>query len=201
MTLDPAIRQAIAARAAHTCELCSANDDLEAHAVPLNPAAPVAPADSALLACGACRTQLADGAMLESTHWFCLQESIWSEVPVVQVVSWRMLQRLSGETWAADVLEQAYLDDAVMAWATLVSVADDGDADVDAPTLDSNGTVLLDGDSVTVIKDLDVKGTSFVAKRGTVVRGIRLTGDPENIEGRVNKVHLVLKTCFLKKVN
>lgn len=120
---------------------------------------------------------------------------------MVQVVSWRMLQRLSGETWAADVLEQAYLDDAVMAWATLVSVADDGDADVDAPTLDSNGTVLLDGDSVTVIKDLDVKGTSFVAKRGTVVRGIRLTGDPENIEGRVNKVHLVLKTCFLKKVN
>ena len=68
-------------------------------------------------------------------------------------------------------------------------------------TFDSNGTELFDGDSVTLIKDLDVKGTSFVAKRGTMVKGIRLTGDPENIDGRVNKISIVLKTCFLKKAN
>jgi protein PhnA len=67
-------------------------------------------------------------------------------------------------------------------------------------TRDSNGALLNDGDNVTVIKDLKVKGSSTVLKRGTVIRGIRLTGDPEEIEGRTDKVKgLVLKTCFLKK--
>lgn len=65
---------------------------------------------------------------------------------------------------------------------------------------DSNGTVLVDGDSVQVIKDLKVKGTSITLKRGTIVRGIRLTGDDDEIEGRTDKVKdLVLKACFLKK--
>lgn len=65
---------------------------------------------------------------------------------------------------------------------------------------DSNGTVLRDGDNVTLIKDLKVKGTSTTLKRGTLVKGIRLTGDPDEIECRVDKVKgLVLKTCFLKK--
>jgi protein PhnA len=67
-------------------------------------------------------------------------------------------------------------------------------------TRDSNGAILNDGDKVTVIKDLKVKGSSTVLKRGTIIRGIRLTGDPEEIEGRTDKVKgLVLKTCFLKK--
>ncbi len=65
---------------------------------------------------------------------------------------------------------------------------------------DSNGNLLSDGDSVQVIKDLKVKGTSVTLKRGTVIKGIRLTSDPEEIECRVEKVKgLVLKTCFLKK--
>ena len=58
---------------------------------------------------------------------------------------------------------------------------------------DSNGTILSNGDSVTLIKDLKVKGTSVTLKRGTLVKNIRLTDDAEEIEG------LVLKTCFLKK--
>ena len=67
-------------------------------------------------------------------------------------------------------------------------------------TRDSNGAILNEGDSVTLIKDLKVKGTSVTLKRGAIVRGIRLTGDPEEIEGRVDNVKgLVLKTCFLKK--
>ncbi|MBC7501080.1 MAG: alkylphosphonate utilization protein [Herminiimonas sp.] len=65
---------------------------------------------------------------------------------------------------------------------------------------DSNGTNLLDGDAVQVIKDLKVKGTSVTLKRGTVIKNIRLTGDPEEIECNAEKVKgLVLKTCFLKK--
>ena len=64
---------------------------------------------------------------------------------------------------------------------------------------DSNGNILKEGDSVTLIKDLKVRGTSSTLKRGTMVKNIRLTDDEEEIEGRIDKVHLVLKTCFLKK--
>lgn len=67
-------------------------------------------------------------------------------------------------------------------------------------TRDSNGTILNEGDSVSLIKDLKVKGTSTTLKRGTLVKNIRLTGDPEEIECNAEKVKgLVLKTCFLKK--
>jgi protein PhnA len=67
-------------------------------------------------------------------------------------------------------------------------------------TRDSNGTILADGDNVTLIKDLKVKGTSVTLKRGTLVKGIRLTGDPDEIECRVEKVKaLVLRTEFVKK--
>ena len=65
---------------------------------------------------------------------------------------------------------------------------------------DSNGTILNGGDSVTLIKDLKVKGTSVTLKRGTLVKNIHLTDDAEEIECNADKVRgLVLKTCFLKK--
>ncbi len=64
---------------------------------------------------------------------------------------------------------------------------------------DSNGAVLKDGDSVTVIKDLKVRGSSSVIKRGTMVKNIRLTDDADEIEGKVEKSMMVLRTEFLKK--
>jgi protein PhnA len=64
---------------------------------------------------------------------------------------------------------------------------------------DSNGNILLDGDNVTLIKDLKVKGSSIVLKRGTVVKKIRLTDDPQEVDCRVNGSSLVLRTEFLKK--
>ena len=64
---------------------------------------------------------------------------------------------------------------------------------------DSNGAVLKDGDSVTVIKDLKVRGSSSVIKRGTMVKNIRLTDDAEEVEGKVEKSMMVLRTEFLKK--
>ena len=67
-------------------------------------------------------------------------------------------------------------------------------------TRDSNGAILNDGDNVTVIKDLKVKGTSVTLKRGTLIKGIRLTGDPDLVECQAEKVRdLVLRTEFLKK--
>jgi protein PhnA len=65
---------------------------------------------------------------------------------------------------------------------------------------DSNGNILSEGDSVTLIKDLKVRGSSSVIKRGTVVKNIRLTDDEGEIEGKVEKTMMVLKTEFLKKV-
>ncbi|MBF0167724.1 MAG: alkylphosphonate utilization protein [Alphaproteobacteria bacterium] len=67
-------------------------------------------------------------------------------------------------------------------------------------TKDSNGKVLNDGDSVQLIKDLKVKGSSLNYKRGLVVKNIRLTDDEGEIECRDGKSTIVLKTCFLKKV-
>jgi protein PhnA len=68
----------------------------------------------------------------------------------------------------------------------LIVTADSSDDVSDKPTVDSIGAVLVNGDSVGIIKDLNVKGTIFTAKRGTIVRNIRLTGNPEHVEGRVN---------------
>jgi protein PhnA len=64
---------------------------------------------------------------------------------------------------------------------------------------DSNGTLLNEGDSVTVIKDLKVKGSSITLKRGKLIKNIRLSDNPEEIDCRVDGSNLVLKTCFLKK--
>lgn len=67
-------------------------------------------------------------------------------------------------------------------------------------TKDTNGNILNDGDSVTLIKDLKVKGSSINLKRGTIMKKVRLTGSPEEVECRSGKTTIVLKTCFLKKV-
>lgn len=64
---------------------------------------------------------------------------------------------------------------------------------------DSNGNLLAEGDSVTLIKDLKVKGSSAILKRGTKVKNIRLTDNEEEVEGKIEKIVMVLKACFLKK--
>jgi len=70
----------------------------------------------------------------------------------------------------------------------------------DLKVKDSNGTLLSNGDSVTLIKDLKVKGSSVTLKRGTLIKNIRLTSNEGEIECNADKVKgLVLKTCFLKK--
>ncbi len=174
------------------CELCDAETGLAL----LEVASDGMPsADHCAMLCPTCRDAIVGEGALDVHHWRCLQQSAWSQVPVVQVLVWRLLKKLNGESWAQELTDQIFLDEETMAWAE-----QGGDsADDEEPTLDSLGTRLADGDTVQIIKDLDVKGTSFVAKRGTIVKGIRLTSNPEHVEGRVNKTAIVLKTCFLKK--
>ena len=117
-------------------------------------------------------------------------------MPAVQVMAYRLLYRLRDETWAADLLASAYLEEDILAWALMGCIDDTAEGQ---KTVDCNGTPLSDGDTITLIKGLDVKGANFTAKRGTVVKNIRLADDSALIEGRINGVSIFLKTCFIKK--
>jgi len=174
------------------CELCAATDDLAAFEVSPSDGS----ADQAALLCGTCRNQIDNPDAVDARHWRCLNDSMWSPVPAVQVLAWRMLKRLSVEPWAQDLLDMLYLDDTTLAWAK-AGAADEGDTVVHK---DCHGNVLEAGDTVTLTKDLDVKGANFTAKRGTAVRGISLVHDnPEQIEGRVSGQRIVILTKFVKK--
>lgn len=188
--------QELQARSESKCELCGATEGLGVYEVP--PTSDGS-ADQSVLICGTCREQVENPEKVDPNHWRCLNDSMWSQVPAVQVMAWRMLTRLRGEGWPQDLLDMLYLDDETRAWAEAGAEGDNENAVVHR---DSNGAVLEAGDTVTVIKDLDVKGSSITAKRGTAVRGIRLVQDnPEQIEGRVGGQMIVILTKFVKKSN
>jgi protein PhnA len=110
-----------------------------------------------------------------------------------------MLDRLKAEGWPQDLLDQLYLDDETLAWAK-AGVQEEEEVTEEEKHRDSNGALLLDGDTVTLIKDLDVKGAGFTAKRGTAVRNIKLVEDnPEHITARVNGSQIVILTKYVKK--
>jgi len=178
-------------RSESKCELCGATENLVVYEIP--PASD-ASADQCVLICEACREQIETPEKTDANHWHCLNDSMWSQIPAVQVMAWRMLTRLR----AQDMLDMLYLDDETLIWA---KTSGEGNSAEDAVKhVDSNGTVLEAGDTVTLIKDLNVKGGGFTAKRGTAVRGISLVADnPEHIEGRVNGQQIVILTQFVKK--
>lgn len=186
------------ARSETKCELCGATDGLGVYEIP---PASNGSADQCVLICATCHEQVENQEKVDPHHWRCLNESMWSQIPPVQVMAWRMLKRLSSsEVWAQGLLDMLYLDEATQTWAQAAE-AEKGH-ETAAKHVDSNGTTLTAGDSVTLIKDLDVKGANFTAKRGTVVRGILLVADnPEHIEARVNGQRIVILTQFVKKAN
>lgn len=189
------IEQSLKDRSESKCELCSSPDDLSVYEVPpINTPS----SDNCLLVCNTCQKQIEQPEKIDSNHWRCLNDSMWSEFPPVQVMAWRILNHLRGDGWAQGLLEQLYLDEDNLKWAENFSFGGSESND-SKPTKDSNGTILSKGDTVTLIKDLDVKGANFTAKRGTVVKGIHLTDNPEQIEGKVNGTQIVLLTKFLKK--
>lgn len=189
------IEQILQERSGSHCELCGSENNLSVYSVPHSASDD---ADHSVHLCDTCRNQIENPETADQAHWRCLNDSMWSQVPAVQVMAWRQLKNLSHEVWAQDLLDMLYLDEETLAWAE-AGVAATSSNDDTAPTLDSNGNVLQDGDSVTLIKDLVVKGANFTAKRGTMVKNISLTSNPEHIEGRVNGVQIVLVANFLKK--
>lgn len=190
-----ALYESLLERSQSKCELCTDTNNLSLYQIP---SAKTVDENSALIVCQTCKDQIENPETIDANHWRCLNESMWSEFLSVQVMSFRMLSQLKNEDWARDLLEQLYLDDSVLEWAQ-EGLPTAEEADTTKPTMDSNGTRLEEGDSVTLIKDLDVKGAGFTAKRGTLVRNIRLTTNPEHIEGKVNGIQIVLIAKFLKK--
>ena len=184
-------------RSGSKCELCGVHDNLEAYEIPPDSDGG---ADQCVLICGTCRDQIENPDKMDSQHWRCLNDSMWSQEPPVQVMAWRMLSRLSSEGWPQDLLDMLYLDDETLAWARATGEGEVAEAS--EKHVDSNGAALEAGDSVTLIKDLNVKGAGFTAKRGTAVRNISLVGDNhEHIEGRINGQRIVILTPFVKKLN
>ncbi|MFD1553723.1 PhnA protein [Putridiphycobacter roseus] len=184
-------------RSGNKCELCTSENNLTTYLV--GGAEGVNTTDSTILICDTCNTQINDPETLDPNHWRCLNDSMWSEVDAVKVMAWRLLTKLKSEGWPQDLLDMMYLEEDTLKWAQ--AEGDDESAEDKVIHKDSNGVVLENGDSVVLIKDLNVKGGGFTAKRGTAVRRISLVWDnPEHIEGRVDGQHIVILTQYVKKI-
>ncbi|MFT5279625.1 MAG: protein PhnA [Bacteroidia bacterium] len=182
-------------RSESRCELCSSDQDLSAFVVPPKVGGN---ADEAVMVCSNCNDQINDATHMKADHWRCLNDSMWNPNPAVQVVAYRMLHRLRGEGWPVDLMDMMYMEDETRAWAM-----DSNEMEPEGSAViykDSNGATLAAGDTVVLIKDLNVKGAGFTAKRGTAVRNISLVHDnAEHIEGKVNGQQIVIITQFVKK--
>jgi protein PhnA len=181
-------------RSENKCEICQSGNNLKAYEVPQSGDNK----DTEILICAKCEAQIEKKEDLDKAHWNCLTTSMWSEVPAVQVVSWRMLNRFRNESWASEALDMMYLDDEKLAWAK-ASGDHENDSSVDLHR-DCNGATLQTGDTVVLTKSLDVKGTTLNAKLGTVVKNIRLVPDnTEQIEGKIEGQVIVILTKYVRK--
>lgn len=191
MKLEEVLQQ----RSQGKCELCGSNNDIHVYEIQ--------PQDgrdenNCIMACAKCRAQVDKKVELDAGHWKVLSETMWSEVPGVQVLAWRMLNRLRNESWAADLLDILYLDDEKLDWAR--ATGDHvGDASVDLHK-DAYGVQLQQGDTVILTKNLDVKGSTVNARLGTVIKNIRLVPDnTEQIEGRIDGQQIVILAKYVRK--
>lgn len=186
------VEQALIERSGHKCELCGSTENVQVLSVDPSDGT----AEQSIFACETCRSQITEESPMDANHWRCLNDAMWSPVTAVQVVSYRMLDRLRAEGWPQDLLDMMYLEDEILEWAK-AGIAQEEEA---SNTVDSNGTPLKEGDDVTLIKDLVVKGANFTAKRGTTVKGIRMSDNPLHVEGKVNGTQIVLVAAYLKKL-
>ncbi|HQW93539.1 MAG TPA: PhnA protein, partial [Ferruginibacter sp.] len=108
------VEEQLATRSGNQCELCKSTGSLKLYEVP--PLKGLS-ADTSIFICSKCNAQLDKKEELDSNHWKCLTEAMWSEVPAVQVTAWRLLNRLRNESWAMENLDMMYLDDKNLEWA------------------------------------------------------------------------------------
>jgi protein PhnA len=183
-------------RSGSQCELCAATENLkEFQILPTKKGG----LDESIFACSTCIDQIENPGHEDLNHWRCLNDSMWSEHTPVQVAAWRMLSRLRKNGWPQELLEQMYFDEDTLEWAQATGEGEDDENKI--IHRDVNGVILTHGDSVVLIKDLKVKGSSMVAKQGTSVRNIRLDHEnAEYIEGKVDGQQIVIITQYVKKI-
>jgi protein PhnA len=163
------------------CDLCGNEEGLSAYKV--------VPKEVEIRICERCAKNI-ENPEEDTKHWNCLHDSMWSEEAPIQVVVYRLLSQLAMQ----DQLDMMYLEEETKAWVK------EGLVSIDI-VRDSNGNILVEGDAVSIIKDLPVKGAGFTAKQGTTVKNIRMVmDDATHIQGRVNGTMIFLKTDFLKKL-
>jgi len=160
------------------CDLCGSDLNVSTYKV--------APRDEEVLLCETCKTQI-ENDNLDEAHFNCLNDSMWSEKSGVKILTYRLLKKLNRN----DLIDMMYFDEDEESWK-------DYEEEV---IKDANGNILKAGDSVVVIKDLDVKGTGKTIKRGTTVKNIRMCDVPGHIACKVDGIgSIYLKTEFLRKV-
>lgn len=188
MSVDSKLQE----RSGNQCELCCSKDNIYPYEVPPRINTGI---DGEILICNVCLDQIEDPDKMDANHWHCLNDSMWSQVGAVKVMAWRMLTRLGSQ----DMLDMMYLEDDVLDWAKATGEGEDESEKI--VHKDSNGVILNTGDSVVLIKDLQVKGSSMIAKRGTAVRRISLDHEnAEYIEGKVEGQQIVIITQYVKKI-
>ena len=160
------------------CDLC--NSDI--NVTEFN----IAPKTECVNLCEKCKLQIESGN-LDEKHFNCLNDAMWSDNSAVKVLSYRLLKELQRQ----DLIDLLYLDEDEQVWADYQ----------EEKVMDSNGNILKNGDNVTVIKDLDVKGTGKSIKRGTIARNIKMCDEDGHVACKVDGIgSMYLKTEFVRKV-
>jgi protein PhnA len=183
-------------RANNSCEICSnQSETFFTYIVPTH--AHNTDADCVLL-CPNCNTSIGSNDYSITENWRGIQGSIWSEVPAVKVLSYKIAQQLPATDWAQEVMDSAYLNEAELAWAN-------SEADAVANVVihkDAYGVVLQTGDNILLTENLNVKGANFIASKGTKVSKIKLVPDnAKQIEGKIEGSTIVILTKFVRKSN
>src|SRR5687768_3956220 len=108
------LQQELLERSGNKCELCESSAPISLYEVQPQTDSTE---DNCFMICDKCLAQVTQTEALDSKHLSCLRTSIWSAVPGVQVITWRLLNRLKSEGWTADSLDAMYLDEETLAWA------------------------------------------------------------------------------------
>ncbi|MDF1883191.1 PhnA domain-containing protein [Sulfurimonas sp. SAG-AH-194-C21] len=175
------------ANRSNICELCSSEIDVALVELPISDSSE----EQSVYLCSNCNTQI-ESEDLDENHFNCLNDAMWSEIPAAKIMSYILWNRLGRQ----DMVEMMYLEEDELKLAEQA-------VNAEANKLvyrDANGVELKTGDSIVILKDLEVKGAGFTAKRGTTVTRIGLApGDAGHVEGRVNGTKIFIKTEFIKK--
>lgn len=171
------------------CELCNAEPATTGYTVsPKNDDR----IENQVALCDTCVKEMQNDSA--SFHWRCLEGSIWNPEPSIQALSYRIMQQYKNEEWVSSVLNNVDLDESIVDWAM-------SSFQVAEVHKDAFGNILENGDNVVLTQALDVKGTSFTASKGVVVKRIKLVHDnTEQIEGKINDQTIVILCKYVKKL-